>query len=114
MLSSKLMPEHVFSREDQASNTLENAQLSLEVLIKNGVTVNKAIIVCKNYHARRALMTYQSVFPSTIEFSVAPVVDGKGITKDNWYKDVESARVVMGEVQRIGQYFTDTIVKFGL
>ncbi len=56
-------------------------------------------------------MTYQYSFPKEIEFLVSPVVDKRGLSKDNWYLDENSIRIVMDEVRKFGIYFADKIVK---
>lgn len=70
------------------------------------------ILVCKAYHSRRALLTYQSMFPKNTDFFVASVPDKRDITKDNWYLDEEKIKIVMGEVVKIGKYFEPYIKKF--
>jgi uncharacterized SAM-binding protein YcdF (DUF218 family) len=106
------VPEEKILREDQAKNTFENAEFSLRVIKENKLPVKKVILVCKAYHSRRALLTYQTVFPNDIEFFVASVPDKRGIRKDNWYLDEEKIKVVMGEVAKIGKYFEPHIKKF--
>ena len=103
------VPAEVILKEDRASNTFENARFSYDVLTEKGVSIKRAILVCKAFHSRRALLTYQYSFPTEIEFFVAPVPDKRGITKDNWYLDTDSARIVMEEVKKIGSYFGDKI-----
>lgn len=99
------VPEEAILEEDQAQHTLENARFSLEVLNKKGISFNKAIIVCKAAHSRKALLCYQHEFPEGIEFIVTPVIDRYGITKENWFlSDVGISRT-MSEVEKIGKYF---------
>lgn len=62
------VPSEVILREDKATNTFENARYSLEVLHQYGVQPKKVVLVYKNYHARRALLTYRFVFPRETEF----------------------------------------------
>lgn len=106
------VPDNAVLREEKAKNTFENARFSWGVLQENGIAVKKVILVCKAYHSRRALMTYQTVLPKEVEYCVSPVVDKSGIDCDNWYKDEERIRIVMGEVVKIGQYFDIEITKF--
>ena len=81
------VPADAVLKEDQATFTWENAKFSRKVTDQAGINIRKAIICCKNYHARRALMYYQRAYPDT-EFRVCPCcVDG--ITRDNW---IESER----------------------
>ncbi|WP_284644234.1 YdcF family protein [Paenibacillus silviterrae] len=99
------VPEKAILKEDQARNTFENARLSWQVLQEAGIRPRKIILACKAGHSRRALLTYQTVFPKETEFFVAPVTDKTGITKDNWFRTEEGIRRVMTEVEKIGKYF---------
>lgn len=106
------VPEEKILKEDQASHTFENAEFSWGVIKENKLPVKKAILVCKAYHSRRALLTYQTVFPKDIEFFIAATPDKKEVTKDNWFLDEEKIKTVMGEVVKIGKYFEPYIRKF--
>jgi len=103
------VPSSAMLREDRATNTLENARFSLRVLAEEGIQVDRAIIVCKNYHAMRAYLTYASVFPPEVEFRVSPVIDDRDIRRDNWFLDPEKVALVMGEVEKIGRYFPSEV-----
>jgi len=103
------VPEEAILKEDRARNTFENARLSLEVLNKNKINIKKVILVCKSYHSRRALLTYQIIFPHNVEFYVSTVTDKSGVTKDNWFLNTEATTLVMGEVVKIGKYFKNEI-----
>jgi uncharacterized SAM-binding protein YcdF (DUF218 family) len=103
------VPEGAILKEDKARNTFENAEFSLKILHSLRIPVDSAILVCKAHHARRALLTYQSVFPDSIVFFVAPVIDERGIARDTWFLDEDKIHIVMGEVVKIGQYFEDKI-----
>ncbi|WP_036717110.1 YdcF family protein [Paenibacillus sp. JCM 10914] len=111
--TSRGVPSEVILREDQATNTFENARFSLDVLQQNHISTSHVILVCKNYHARRALLTYQFIFPRETEFSVRPVVDQSGITKDNWHLDEMRIEKVMNELEKVGKYFRKAIYRLG-
>lgn len=97
------VPDEVILKEDQATFTWENARFSHEVTDKAGIEIKKALLCCKNYHARRALMYYQRAYPE-VEFRVCPCcVDG--VTKENWMNSEEGIQSVLGEVQRIVTQF---------
>lgn len=68
--------------------------------------------MCKAYHSRRVLLTYKSIFPSNINFYIAPIIDRRGISKENWFLNEDSIKIVMGEVMKIGTYFEDKIYKW--
>ncbi len=93
------VPDEAILREDRATFTYENALFSRDVTEAGGLCIKKALLCCKNYHAGRALMYYQTVFPGT-EFFVCPVsVDG--ITRQTWRSSAEGIREVTAEAQRI-------------
>ena len=104
------MPEEKILQEDKARHTFENAEFSWNVIKENKLSVKRVILVCKAYHSRRALLTYQSVFPKDIDFFVVSVSDKREIRKDNWFLDEEKIKIVMGEVVKIGKYF-ETLIK---
>ena len=98
------VPADAVLKEDQATFTWENAKFSRKVRDQAGINIRKAIICCKNYHARRALMYYQRAYPE-VEFWVCPCcVDG--VTKENWMNSEEGIQSVLGEVQRIVTQFS--------
>ena len=110
MIGIKLgVPEEAILKENKARNTFENARLSWSVLNKNNIDVKKAILVCKSYHSRRALLTYQLVFPLNVDFYVSTVTDKTGVTKDNWFLNTKATSLIMGEVVKIGKYFENEI-----
>lgn len=86
-------------KEECATFTWENALFSRRVTDEAGISVKKAILCCKSYHARRVLMYYQKAFPET-EFFVCPSYPD-GINRDNWRDTEDSINEVMGEVRRI-------------
>ena len=65
------VPDHAILREDQATYTWENAQLSRDVLKDRGIPCRTAILACQAFHARRALLYYQAAMPHT-RFIVCP------------------------------------------
>ena len=106
------VPENVILKEDQARNTFENAGLSWRALQSINLSVESVILVCKSYHSRRALLTYQSVFPLDVKFYVSPVIDKRGISKETWFLRNEHISIVMCQVTKIGNYFEDKISKW--
>ncbi|MCS7464403.1 YdcF family protein [Paenibacillus doosanensis] len=99
------VPEAAILKEDRAQNTFQNARYSLEVLRQAGIRHGKVIMVCKSWHSRRALLTYQTAFPQETEFFIAPVRDSLGIGRDNWFLSEEGIRRTLKEVEKIGAYF---------
>ena len=104
VLMKNQVPERAILKEDQATFTWENAKLSRVVTDQAGINIKKALICCKNYHARRAVMYYQRAYPNT-EFRVCPCcVDD--ITKENWRDSQKGITEVLAEVNRIVTQFS--------
>lgn len=87
--------------EDEAEYTYQNAQFSAALLKELGVSVTRAILVCKAFHARRAYTYYQNAFPDA-RISVT-AVPGFGVSAENWYKTERGRARVAGELCRLGQ-----------
>ena len=98
------VPEEAILREDQATFTYENAIYSRQVTDHAELEIERAILCCKSYHARRCLMYYQLLYPKT-EFYVVPV-NADGITRENWKKNEEGIDAVTGELSRIVKQFS--------
>jgi uncharacterized SAM-binding protein YcdF (DUF218 family) len=99
------VPDDAILKEDQAKNTFDNARNSWEVIKARNLDIKSAIMICKTHHSRRALMTYQTVFPMNIKFMVTTVMDKREISRENWFLDEEKIKAVMTEVEKIGKYF---------
>lgn len=96
------MPEKAILREDKATYTYENALRSREVTDAAGIEVKKAILCCRNLHARRCILYYQLVYPET-EFFVCP--SDIEFTRENWHTKGEWIDQVLGEMERCGGQF---------
>jgi len=94
-------------KENKATFTYENAIFSKKVTDSLGIKINKAIICCKSYHARRCLMYYETLYQDT-KFIIHPV-DIDNITKDNWHKTEKGINFVLGELERYGWQFKDIL-----
>ena len=99
--------EKYILKEDSATFTYENAIFSKKVTDALGIKINKAIICCKSYHARRCLMYYETLYKDT-NFIIHPV-DIDNITKDNWHKTEIGINFVLGELERYGWQFKDIL-----
>jgi len=95
--------------ENKARNTFENAVLSWKIIEQRALKPKRCILVCKAYHSRRALLTYQARFPANIEFYISTVEDYKKINKQNWFLKDRGIETVMSEVVKIGKYFNKEI-----
>lgn len=104
------VPKQAILREDKSGHTKDNAFFSRRVTDENELTIKKAIICCKSFHARRCLMLYQLAFPEA-EICVVPVVC-YGITRANWFKQDYGITRVMGELARCGNQFVPEMKEF--
>lgn len=95
--------------ENKATHTFENAEFSLKLLEEANLKFDKVMLVCKAYHSRRSLLTYQYIFPKNTKFLVAPIIDKRGLNRESWTTKEEHIVKVMGEVEKIGKYFKDKI-----
>ena len=100
LLISFGVPDSRILREDKATFTWENATFSRKVTDSMGLQVQRAILCCRSYHARRALFYYQAAYPDTEILTVPAVVPSIG--PDNWYLTEEGRHTVLGEVRRMG------------
>lgn len=94
------VPEKAILREERATFTWENAQLSRQVTDGLGLCIRRALLCCRGFHARRALLYYQAAFPEA-EIRVCPV-NAPGETREDWFASEKGRRRVMGEVSRLG------------
>ncbi|MCD7765026.1 MAG: YdcF family protein, partial [Lachnospiraceae bacterium] len=107
ILKAEGVPEQAILRETEATFTWENAIYSRRITDAAHLTIRKAILCCKAYHARRSLMYYQQQFPDT-RFLVCPAaVDG--ISRLEWHKTRTGIDKVLGEVERCGTQFHEIL-----
>lgn len=100
---------HIFC-DHAAQHTFQNAEFSLDILVKNNFALDKFMLVCKGFHSRRALLTYQHVFPNDTQFFVVTADDDDSCpSRNNWTTKPEYIDRVMSEVKKIGSYFSDKI-----
>ncbi|MCD7715410.1 MAG: YdcF family protein [Lachnospiraceae bacterium] len=107
ILKAEGIPEQAILREPEATFTWENAIYSRRITDAAHLSIRKAILCCKAYHARRSLMYYQQQFPDT-RFMVCPVtVDG--ISRSEWHRTRNGIDKVLGEVERCGTQFHEIL-----
>ena len=102
LLIKHKIPESAIYIEENSMNTKENSIYSRLLIEKENLKHNRIMIICKSYHARRVYMTFKNDFRKS-EIIIIPA-DIENINKKDWYKNLESKRVVMGEVYKIGEY----------
>lgn len=111
VLEKNGVPKQAIYPENESGYTKENAIFSKRLADRHQLSIHKAILVCKCFHARRAFMCYQLAFPET-EFFIHPVpyMDGDTvITRENWYKTDAGIDRVLGELMRCSNQFNDEI-----
>ena len=99
------VPDEAILREDRSQHTVDNARFARQVTDAVGLEIRRAILCCKAYHARRALMTFNWFFPETTLCVVPTETQGTG--RHNWYRTAEGRKRVLGEVGKCGAYFQD-------
>ncbi|MDR0861454.1 MAG: YdcF family protein [Oscillospiraceae bacterium] len=104
VLRKRGVPDAAILREDGSGMTKENGTFARRVADGLGLTVSRAIVCCKSFHARRSQMVYALAFPDA-EILVHPV-DVYGVTRDNWHTTAYGVERVMGELARCGNQFT--------
>lgn len=97
------VPRNCIFVEKISTNTKENAIEAKRIVVNNKLDVKKIILVSKTYHSRRLKMTFCAEFGKQ-EIIVIPVIDDRKITKFNWWKNEDKKKIVLGEVQKIGEY----------
>lgn len=107
VLVKNSVPNEAILQEDKSGFTKENAIFSRKVCNENELTIQRGIIVCKSFHARRCQMMYQLAFPKA-ELLVCPV-DCFNITRENWHTFDYGIDRVMGELSRCGNQMTDEL-----
>ena len=86
-------------------HTMENAEFAAALLKEKGITIKRAFLCCKAYHARRALMHFSCHFPG-VQFYVVPS-GNDGLTAHNWYQTEKGYHQILSEVKKCGTYFQD-------
>lgn len=96
--------------EREATYTYENAIFSRRVTDARGLDIQRAILCCQSYHARRSLLYYEILYPDT-EFIVCPTKT-RGIDRDNWYRSRKGIDLVLGELERCGSQFHEIVKEY--
>ncbi len=107
VLKENGVPAEAIYTECESTYTYQNALNTKALTDRLGIRVDRAILCCRSYHARRAYTYYSRVFTDT-EIFVCPVEHGDAC-RDNWYKNEVGIKRVAGEIQRI----TEQLMKPG-
>lgn len=103
VLMSSDVPEDTIIVDNDATFTYENAICSRKITDALGLSIQRAIICCQAFHARRCRLYYEILYPET-EFLMCPTVT-QGISRDNWFESKEKIDIVLGEIERWGGQF---------
>lgn len=101
------IPPEKMLKETRSKNSLENVLNSLPILdrefgLPNIVTI---VVIAKDYHMRRAMMTLRKHLPDHIELLAAPFHNPEyGVTKATWNDQDKSRDRVLDELRRIKEY----------
>lgn len=108
------VPASAILCENQSGTTAENGTFTRSLLDQRGISIEKAIVVCKSFHARRAKMYYENAFPqATLMVHPYPYQEGESLlTRDHWTQTEAGIKRVLGEVRRIGDQFTQEILNY--
>jgi len=110
VLISNGVEEAAILREDQSTNTYENAVCSRQITDHLKLDIRNAILCCQAFHARRCSMYYQAIYPQT-EFILCPS-NTQGIDKQNWSHFDFGIEKVMGELTKCGSQFVDIVKRY--
>ncbi|MCI8332000.1 MAG: YdcF family protein [Clostridiales bacterium] len=109
VLAKRNVPPQAVIGEHRSMFTKQNAAFAKETAMENGLFFQKAILVCRPYHARRCSMYYRLFFSET-DFYIAPP-PACSPKHDDWYKTADGTALVLGELARIGQQFDYADIK---
>ena len=97
------VPESALLIEKNSTNTGENIQFSKELLVKKGIPVSTAIIVCKPYKERRDYATFKMQWPELDIIVTSPQVSFEEYMEKIFSIDV-AMNLLVGDVQRMKLY----------
>lgn len=101
------IPEDVITLEQKSTNTLENVIYSRNLIQKKiGFSnINSILVIARNYHSRRVLMTFKKHFPKTVKIYISTYTSKKyPFLKSNWYKTKLGTQKVNEELKKIKKY----------
>lgn len=105
------IPKEDILLETRAKHTFQNALYTHKLLTKKGIHISSAVLVCKGFHSRRALLSYQSVFGPKVHFTVRTISGSRNITATNWLHDEQRRDIVLTEIEKIGNYLKKHMIQ---
>ncbi len=99
------VPKDSIILEKESMSTFENAKNAKKCIEEDlkDKNIKHIILCCQAFHARRALMTFQSELRD-IKITVCPVVT-RNISIDTWMDTEKGYNLVLGELSKCGEYF---------
>lgn len=104
LLKNGVDEDHIVC-EDRSTNTFENAIFARKLLDDKKIKHDSMMLCCQAYHARRAFMTFERYFMENA-ITVIPTAT-LNITRENWYRNKDSFKMVMSELEKCGAFFND-------
>jgi len=101
------VPGSAILEEPFAVHTMDNAWKTADLIRNKGLSIRSAIIVSKPFHARRCMLCYDLAMPD-IHFTCSPYTD-TALNKENWLDTPQGRTRVLGELQKCGEQFHETI-----
>ena len=98
------VPQKAIIVGPSTASTFEEA-MSLRRLMINDERYNSALIISSPYHMKRVKLTYQKIFPDNINLTFHHVPWNKSVNKKEWWKDEDSAAMVVLEYVKLAYYF---------
>jgi uncharacterized SAM-binding protein YcdF (DUF218 family) len=94
------VPDSAILPEREASFTWDNARRSRGVCDRAGLRIREGILCCRPFHARRALLYYQTAFPET-KWRVCPSREAD-VNAEDWHMTAAGRKRILGEIRRLG------------
>lgn len=100
------VPEAVMMLETEATNTMENFTFSAPIIAREigWDRIRDVALVCKPFHARRALMTARQHWPAHLRFIVQPGQRPDDPPASTWWETEGGRAFVLRELVAIGTY----------
>jgi len=93
------VPENAIILEEEATNTLENAKYSSEIILKEGF--KKIILVTSPYHQRRTFEIFREVLKKDkVGIKNSPTNESRWKV-DNWWKTEPEATLTKSEIVKL-------------
>lgn len=107
MLMREGIPAEAILPERSATFTWENALFSRRLCDAAGIEIRRGLLCCRPFHARRALMYYQTAFPEA-QWIACPGSE-PGVNADDWHRTPEGRGRILGEVRRLGDQINEQL-----